>query len=37
MHIDIISVIPELMDSFLHHSILKRAQVKGHLTVNTIA
>lgn len=37
MQIDIISVIPELMDSFLHHSILKRAQVKGHLKVNTIA
>jgi tRNA (guanine37-N1)-methyltransferase len=36
MHIDIISVIPELMDSFLNHSIMKRAQEKGHLTVRTI-
>lgn len=36
MHIDIISVIPELMDSFLNHSIMKRAQAKGLLTVRSI-
>lgn len=37
MHVDIISVLPELLDSFLNHSILKRAQEKGILTVNAIA
>lgn len=37
MHIDIISVLPELMDSFLNHSIMKRAQEKGILTMNAIA
>jgi tRNA (guanine37-N1)-methyltransferase len=37
MHVDIISVLPELLDSFLNHSILKRAQEKGILTVNPIA
>jgi tRNA (guanine37-N1)-methyltransferase len=37
MHVDIISVLPELLDSFLNHSILKRAQDKGILTVNPIA
>lgn len=37
MHIDIISVLPELMDSFLHHSIMKRAQEKGILTIRAIA
>lgn len=37
MHVDIISVLPELLDSFLNHSILKRAQEKGILTVNSIA
>lgn len=35
MRIDIISVLPELLDSFLAHSILKRAQDKGHLSVYT--
>lgn len=35
MNIDVISVIPELMDSFLAHSILKRAQQKGLLTIRT--
>jgi tRNA (guanine37-N1)-methyltransferase len=29
MRIDIITVLPELMESFLHHSIVKRAQEKG--------
>jgi tRNA (guanine37-N1)-methyltransferase len=33
MHIDIISVIPELLESPLQHSIMKRAQEKGLLTV----
>ena len=33
MHIDIISIIPELLDSPLGHSIMKRAQSKGLLTV----
>ena len=33
MHIDIISVIPELLDSPLSHSIMKRAKEKGLLTV----
>ncbi|RYZ00230.1 MAG: tRNA (guanosine(37)-N1)-methyltransferase TrmD [Chitinophagaceae bacterium] len=33
MHIDIISVLPELLESPLNHSIMKRAQEKGHLTV----
>jgi tRNA (guanine37-N1)-methyltransferase len=37
MHIDIISVLPELMDSFLNHSIMKRAQEKGILTIRAIA
>lgn len=37
MHIDIISVLPELLNSFLNHSILKRAQEKGILSVNAIA
>ncbi|MBL7790185.1 MAG: tRNA (guanosine(37)-N1)-methyltransferase TrmD [Chitinophagales bacterium] len=37
MHIDIISVLPELMDSFLSHSILKRAQDKGLLTVRGVS
>jgi tRNA (guanine37-N1)-methyltransferase len=34
MKIDIISVIPQLMDSFFSHSILKRAKEKGILDVN---
>jgi tRNA (guanine37-N1)-methyltransferase len=29
MRIDIITVLPELMESFMHHSIVKRAQEKG--------
>jgi tRNA (guanine37-N1)-methyltransferase len=33
MHIDILTVIPELLDSSLNHSMMKRAQDKGHLTV----
>jgi tRNA (guanine37-N1)-methyltransferase len=33
MHIDIITVLPELMESPLAHSIMKRAQQKGLLTV----
>jgi tRNA (guanine37-N1)-methyltransferase len=33
MHIDIITVLPELLESPLSHSIMKRAQTKGHLTV----
>jgi len=35
MHIDIISVLPELLESPLNHSIMKRAQDKGLLTVRT--
>jgi tRNA (guanine37-N1)-methyltransferase len=34
MKIDIISVIPELMESFFNHSILKRAREKNLLEVN---
>ena len=34
MKIDIISVVPELMESFFAHSILKRAKEKGLLEVN---
>mgnify|MGYP000948761295 CR=1 FL=1 len=37
MHIDIISVLPELMESFLSHSILKRAQQKGLLTIQGVS
>jgi tRNA (guanine37-N1)-methyltransferase len=33
MHIDIISVLPDLLQSPLNHSIIKRAQSKGILTV----
>jgi len=33
MHIDILTVLPELMESPLGHSIMKRAQDKGLLTV----
>jgi tRNA (guanine37-N1)-methyltransferase len=33
MHIDIISVVPELMESFFQHSIMKRANEKGLFTV----
>lgn len=35
MHIDIITVLPELLESPFAHSILKRAQEKGLLTVQT--
>lgn len=34
MHIDILSVLPELLASPLQHSIMQRAQDKGLLTVN---
>lgn len=34
MKIDIISVVPDLMESFFSHSILKRAKAKGLLEVN---
>ena len=36
MRIDIISVVPDLLESPLSHSILKRARDKGHLEVNVI-
>jgi tRNA (guanine37-N1)-methyltransferase len=36
MKIDIISVVPELLDGPFSHSIMKRAQEKGLLTVNVI-
>lgn len=36
MHIDIISVVPELLSSPFSHSILKRAADKGLLSVNVI-
>lgn len=35
MHIDIITVLPELLESPFGHSIMKRAQEKGLLTVQT--
>jgi tRNA (guanine37-N1)-methyltransferase len=35
MHIDIITVLPELLESPFAHSIMKRAQDKGLLTVKT--
>ena len=35
MHIDIITVIPELLESPMGHSIMKRAQEKGLLQVHT--
>ena len=35
MHVDIISLLPELLNSPLSHSIMKRAQDKGLLTVKT--
>ncbi|MCX7743841.1 MAG: tRNA (guanosine(37)-N1)-methyltransferase TrmD [Flavobacteriales bacterium] len=37
MHIDIITVLPELLHSPLHHSIMQRAQDKGLVNINTIA
>jgi tRNA (guanine37-N1)-methyltransferase len=36
MKIDIISVVPDLMESFFSHSILKRAKEKGLLKINLI-
>lgn len=36
MKIDIISVMPQLMESFFEHSIIKRAREKGLLEVNLI-
>lgn len=36
MHIDILSAVPDLMSSPLGHSILKRAQDRGLLTVNIV-
>lgn len=33
MHIDILTVLPELLESPFQHSIMKRAQEKGHLKV----
>src|SRR5215468_4420914 len=33
MHIDILTVLPELLESPLQHSIMKRAQEKGLLSV----
>lgn len=33
MHIDILTVLPELLESPLNHSIIKRAQEKGLLTI----
>lgn len=33
MHIDIVAVLPELLESPLNHSIIKRAQEKGLLTI----
>ncbi len=36
MKIDIISVLPQLMESFFAHSILKRAKEKGLLEINLI-
>src|SRR5258706_2230929 len=33
MHIDILTVLPELLESPLQHSMMKRAQEKGILTV----
>lgn len=37
MHIDIITVLPELLYSPLHHSIMQRAQDKGLVKINLIA
>ena len=38
LHIDVISCVPELMDSFIGHSILKRAQDKKllHVTIHSL-
>ena len=35
MHMDVLSVLPELLESPLSHSIMKRAQTKGLLSVQT--
>lgn len=37
MHIDIISAVPELLDSFFLHSIVQRASEKQIATVRIIA
>lgn len=37
MHIDIITVLPELLHSPLHHSIMQRAQDKGLVTVQLVS
>ena len=34
MRLDIISVIPEMMEGFLNHSILSRAQKKGIVEIH---
>src|SRR3954463_14998935 len=36
MHIDILSVVPDLLESPFNHSIMKRAKERGLLTVNVI-
>jgi tRNA (guanine37-N1)-methyltransferase len=36
MHIDIIAIVPDLMSSFFNHSILKRAQDKGIVSIQLI-
>ena len=36
MHIDIISIVPDLLQSPFQHSIMKRAADKGLLTVNVV-
>lgn len=36
MKIDIISVVPQLMESFFNHSIIKRAKEKGLLEINVV-
>ena len=35
MEFDIITIFPEIFDFYLSHSILKRAQEKGILRINT--
>lgn len=34
MHIDILTLFPEMFDGMLHHSIIKRAKEKGLVTIN---
>ncbi|MDT8401116.1 MAG: tRNA (guanosine(37)-N1)-methyltransferase TrmD [Bacteroidales bacterium] len=36
MHIDIITVLPDLLESPLNHSIVKRARDRGHVEINII-